>query len=157
MIPLLHFFRGICLHFEEILHERCSVLDASSGIRIPQVTIEFNALLVSTTLLPHADVPEGDFVFNLSSHNILFISHSLMFEDCLPHLIDRPTMNPSMTRPSKKINKNEWMSMYNKLQAYKLKNGTCNVPKRYLSDPKLGHWVRNLWIQYLTFQELLLI
>lgn len=31
--------------------------------------------------------------------------------------------------------------MYEKLQAYKRENNTCNVPKRYQSDPKLGHWV----------------
>ena len=41
--------------------------------------------------------------------------------------------------------------MYEKLQAYKRENGTCNVPKRYQSDPKLGHWVRHLNVKKLHF------
>jgi hypothetical protein len=79
-------------------------------------------------------------LFSVFSHNITVI---LVAEDRSQHLIDQ-TMNPSMSRPSKKYNNKEWMSMYEKLQAYKRENNTCNVPKRYQSDPKLGHWVRNI-------------
>lgn len=31
--------------------------------------------------------------------------------------------------------------MFEKLEAYKRGHNTCNVPKRYAKDPKLGHWV----------------
>ncbi|KAL3785476.1 hypothetical protein HJC23_008286 [Cyclotella cryptica] len=50
-------------------------------------------------------------------------------------------MNQSISHTSKKYNNKEWSSMFEKLQAYKREHNTCNVPKRYQSDPKLGHWV----------------
>jgi len=50
-------------------------------------------------------------------------------------------MNQSISHTSKKYNNKEWSFMFEKLQAYKREHNTCNVPKRYQSDPKLGHWV----------------
>lgn len=50
-------------------------------------------------------------------------------------------MNQSISHTSKKYNNKEWSFMFEKLEAYKREHSTCNVPKRYQSDPKLGHWV----------------
>jgi ribosomal protein L28 len=40
-----------------------------------------------------------------------------------------------------KVNDGKWNVMYEKLEAYKSKNGDCNVPKVYEKDKKLGNWV----------------
>ena len=37
-----------------------------------------------------------------------------------------------------------WEAQFQKLQAYKLKNGDCKVPKKYLPDPQLGRWVNTV-------------
>jgi hypothetical protein len=49
--------------------------------------------------------------------------------------MNQPTNTP------KKYNNKEWLAMLEKLEAYKREHNTCNVPKRWASDPKLGHWV----------------
>jgi hypothetical protein len=36
----------------------------------------------------------------------------------------------------------KWMEMYDRLIAYKTKNYTTLVPKRFKEDPQLGSWVR---------------
>ena len=36
-----------------------------------------------------------------------------------------------------------WDELFRRLQAYKKKNGDCQVPGRYNKDPQLGRWV--LW------------
>ena len=42
---------------------------------------------------------------------------------------------------SKKVNNEQWESMFERLKDYKTLNGDCLVPKRYTIDPKLGTWV----------------
>jgi hypothetical protein len=41
----------------------------------------------------------------------------------------------------KKVNNEQWDTMFDRLAVYKLENGDCLVPKRYAQDPKLGTWV----------------
>ena len=38
--------------------------------------------------------------------------------------------------------------MYEKLEAYKAKEGDCNLPQRYPADPQLGRWVKMQKEQY---------
>lgn len=41
-----------------------------------------------------------------------------------------------------------WMERYNELAEFKRANGHCNVPDRYMPNPKLATWVRNQRVQY---------
>jgi hypothetical protein len=45
-----------------------------------------------------------------------------------------------LTAP-KKVNSEQWDSMFERLKAYKAQHGDCLVPKRCVADPKLGTWV----------------
>ena len=57
---------------------------------------------------------------------------------------------PIMYRKAKKCKNREWFTIYEKLQEYKRDHNTSNVPNRYKSDQKLGHWVHYQRTMYKT-------
>eukprot|EP00339_Tiarina_fusa_P008798 CAMPEP_0117025770 /NCGR_PEP_ID=MMETSP0472-20121206/19007_1 /TAXON_ID=693140 ORGANISM="Tiarina fusus, Strain LIS" /NCGR_SAMPLE_ID=MMETSP0472 /ASSEMBLY_ACC=CAM_ASM_000603 /LENGTH=877 /DNA_ID=CAMNT_0004732585 /DNA_START=316 /DNA_END=2949 /DNA_ORIENTATION=- len=48
----------------------------------------------------------------------------------------------------KKVNNEQWDTMFDLLVLYKQQHGDCLVPKRYAQDPKLGTWVETQRVQY---------
>ncbi|KAG7356875.1 helicase domain protein [Nitzschia inconspicua] len=49
---------------------------------------------------------------------------------------------------TKKINNEQWDTMYERLKNFKQQQGHCLVPKRYNADPKLGTWVETQRVQH---------
>ena len=48
----------------------------------------------------------------------------------------------------------KWDTKFNELVAYKdAHGGSCNVPRRYAENPKLGTWVDTQRKQYKKFQQ----
>jgi hypothetical protein len=53
----------------------------------------------------------------------------------------RPRTAEMIFNAPKKVNNEQWDTMFERLKAYKAQHGDCLVPKRYTADPKLGTWV----------------